>query len=855
MTSIDEDLWFDGGAGADAEDKAAQSMAAMAARIIGAKPLPLAARRLADLTRSPDARIGETVQVLESDPALSARLLRLVNSAGYALRMRCASVRHAAALVGTRRLHHVATTAAVMDLFDAGNVVAQRLLEHATVVGALCRYLAVHLGLPRDELFTAGFLHDIGQMMLLDAEGEAYVRVLSAAGAAADVAHLHEREHFGYDHAVLGAHVLGAWNIPEPIPKVVAWHHTPSRAYQNGGIIASMVAALRLADTLDHALLEEDSVAAIERVSKSDGAAYLDVSEAQLAAIWKELIELRNQCSARTGGGVVDAEIVPRHDIKPSASERAPASRMVQAPMHFPCIVCKKPSYGNVCPCCEGYVCPAHQSPVDEWCTVCTRGYHDAALESRITPVEYAGLSLIGLGLAAASAAGAASTTPDAPLNLVLAPGLTVLLGATVFIVARRWYVRARFVKHRRKEGFPVDAEPVLAAEPRYQAGSIPAARRNGVAAPEQFETRLDEILAEPEHSRRASSLLPAAMPTEQASPGELARELAGELAAPLPAREEAPLVSTPRPAPETTLDPALLPTTTFDLEISALAPPLSVPPAPPVAASIPPGSKTLRLAAVPEVPAPIIMEAEASRAEPAPLLSDYPRIDVRPLYSGQESVPPNGHVATETREPTAPTLRPEQPAAPVASSGALAAMPMLKVEAVPAAGPVAAPVFVENTRAVAASHRCDAGQWAPCVARPVPAMTAVSRPAPRPDPVPAEASVPPSAAREVVVSAAPPASLPPKVEESTPPAETPGRPSGVPSVAAMPSVVTTTVLQAATLPVSSIEPPAGSLRPGARSYGGALSISPTAFDDEPDPASRRGKGRRAGGSRRDRYR
>ena len=150
VTPVNEDLWFDTSVDEEAEAKAANSMAALVGRILGAKPLPIAARRLAELTRSPNARIEQTVRVLESDPALSARLLRLVNSAGYALRARCGSVHHAAALVGTRRIHQVATTAAVLDLFDASSETAVRLLEHAAVVGALCRYLAVHLGLPRD---------------------------------------------------------------------------------------------------------------------------------------------------------------------------------------------------------------------------------------------------------------------------------------------------------------------------------------------------------------------------------------------------------------------------------------------------------------------------------------------------------------------------------------------------------------------------------------------------------------------------------------------------------------------------------------------------------------------------------
>ena len=246
----DEDNWF-GNDDREAESRAEQSVAAVGARIIGAKPFPIAARRLEELTRNPKARLEQVVSVLETDPGLSVRLLRLVNSAGYGLKVRVTSVRHAAVLVGTRRLHQVATTAAILDLFETSNETAVHLLEHATVVGSLCRYLAVHLGLPHDELFTCGFLHDIGKLMLLDTEGDKYANLVRAYGDAPDQMHIQERKMFGFDHAVLGAHVLTAWNIPEPVPKVVAFHHNPARAMQDT-LLASMVYTLRLADMMSY---------------------------------------------------------------------------------------------------------------------------------------------------------------------------------------------------------------------------------------------------------------------------------------------------------------------------------------------------------------------------------------------------------------------------------------------------------------------------------------------------------------------------------------------------------------------------------------------------------------------------
>jgi HD-like signal output (HDOD) protein len=179
---IDEELWFGNFSDAEAEKKAAESVAAMVGRIVGAKPFPIAAQRLAEATRDPDCDLNDVIRILERDVALSTRLLRLVNSASFALRMPCTSVRQATSLVGTDRLNQLATTAAILDMVDSSSAQASRILEHSSVVGALCRYLAVHLGLPADELFTCGFLHDIGKLMLLETEGKRYVPLLEEVG-------------------------------------------------------------------------------------------------------------------------------------------------------------------------------------------------------------------------------------------------------------------------------------------------------------------------------------------------------------------------------------------------------------------------------------------------------------------------------------------------------------------------------------------------------------------------------------------------------------------------------------------------------------------------------------------------
>jgi len=490
----EEDVWFGGGDDREAESRAEQSVAAMGARIVGAKPFPIAARKLEELTRNPKARLEQVVSVLETDPGLSVRLLRLVNSAGYGLKVRVTSVRHAAVLVGTRRLHQVATTAAILDLFETSNETAVELLEHATVVGSLCRYLAVHLGLPHDELFTCGFLHDIGKLMLLDTEGEKYAELVRSYGGGPDQLHAHERRMFGFDHAVLGAHVLTAWNIPEPVPKVVQFHHQPARAMQDT-LLASMVHTLRLADLMSYAVAL-DTDAGVSLVAAGESAQYLEISEPQLAAMWGDIRALADRSRSRSNGSATDLEVVaprrlevprslrprrsgaprslrpdslrpaPTHgpmalpqleDAEPkvkATESAAPSSRDV--PDHFPCVACSKPCYGNLCAACGGHVCPEHQLGADHWCVLCLREYDKFAVKKRIPGyMKVCGLALAGFSVGA-SITGATVSQTYSPWKLVVAPVTMLLLWGVLLPVAHRLWLRRRFLGTRPKGRQPL---------------------------------------------------------------------------------------------------------------------------------------------------------------------------------------------------------------------------------------------------------------------------------------------------------------------------------------------------------------------------------------------------------------
>lgn len=755
----DEQDWF-GGRDQEAEDAASKSLAATAARIVGAKPFPVAAKRLEELTRTNSARIEQVVMVLESDPALSARLLRLVNSAGYGLKVRCTSVRHAAVLVGTRRLNQVATTAAILDLFESSNTLAAELLEHAAVVGSLCRYLAVHLGLPHDELFTCGFLHDIGKIMLLDTERDVYPALLREFGGNADSVHEQERRVFGFDHATLGAHVLTAWNIPEPVPKVIAWHHQPARALQDS-LLSAMVQTLRLADLLAYELGRRQEDEGVALVAQSEAAQYLDISEPQLGAMWKDLASLRERSKARSHGEPeleaadprldVPQSLRPRGSLSPRAARSsiaptrgslmptdadAPGSIRPQSehvkdevPSKLACVVCGSGSYGNVCQACGGHVCPNHQASSDEWCSLCEDEFVEFKTRYRLPPGLLSGaaavviLSLVG-ALASAWSGGNTGATA------LLAPLLLTVVWAIVLPIGSKLWVKLRFMR---------DLKPRTAPQPTIVAAGEelkPEGKEPSMSSTSQIE--LPPV----------PSIVPGYDRTTLAPPIE---PFAKGLSAMLPPAEGEASRSEPPPtskSPDATSSPMVI-----RVEVPAFSP---------SSASIRPRADSLP----PEQDGQLTAMARlvSHSARPARDLADAEErghvSSVMPTAAASASLPP-------VDAPTTPTPMSMVPPSdsPEIVIGATVSIPPLHSD-VPAAPSIVPPVVVAASApppaAVSAAMGTSIPAPAPSVAPPAPVPVPVrepSFPAPTPvliplTPAPRASDPPPVAQRVLTLSA-----------------------------------------------------------------------------------------------------
>jgi len=247
--------------------------------------LPDAAIRLNALLTDPDATTGEIVDVVSLDPALSARVLRAVNSAYFGLRVRVDTISKAITMIGTSELHSLvlATSAAQAFKNISSKLVDMEAFWQHSVRAALAArgFAETSLRRHRERVFLAALMHDVGQLVLYHQLPDLSTKILEAVrnGAPREIS---EQEILGFTHADVGAALLERWNLPPSLTEPVRFHHTFDTAVDHTKEAALLYLGSKVSDYM-------------ERDPHSDSAEMLDVAPqawAQAGCLPEELDEV-----------------------------------------------------------------------------------------------------------------------------------------------------------------------------------------------------------------------------------------------------------------------------------------------------------------------------------------------------------------------------------------------------------------------------------------------------------------------------------------------------------------------------------------------------------------------------------
>lgn len=189
-------------------------------------PQPTTAELVLRVAEDPNADGHRLARVIETDPALAARVLRLANSAYYGASRKVASVQHAVVMLGFPTVRALALSAALGVLDEAHDPGPLGFWPHALSTAAAASVIAKRLAHNTADAFTAGLLHDVGAMLLYRRNPRAFAATQMAGdGTRITDILLAELSTFGTTHTQAGAAALDAWGLPGAVVEAVATHH------------------------------------------------------------------------------------------------------------------------------------------------------------------------------------------------------------------------------------------------------------------------------------------------------------------------------------------------------------------------------------------------------------------------------------------------------------------------------------------------------------------------------------------------------------------------------------------------------------------------------------------------------
>ncbi len=191
--------------------------------------------RLRDVMASPRSSMADIAEVIVHDPAITARLLKLVNSPFFGLAYKVDTMTRAINLLGTQQVHDLVLATVVVDSFS-GFITDYLNIYDFWFKGVYCavtaRLLAYHCDAIEDteRPFISGLLHNIGHLVSYQIIPE---ETLSAQEMAIEndiELYKAERKVLGFDYAQVGAELMRVWSLPESLQEITEFHVEPEKA-------------------------------------------------------------------------------------------------------------------------------------------------------------------------------------------------------------------------------------------------------------------------------------------------------------------------------------------------------------------------------------------------------------------------------------------------------------------------------------------------------------------------------------------------------------------------------------------------------------------------------------------------
>lgn len=224
----------------------------LTAAVDGMPAFPKSVQRVLELTRDVNSTPKDLVEVIDKDPVLTVKILKVVNSAYYSLPKQITSVGHAVVYLGFNTIKNLALSVAAIGMLPKTNEAGfdgQQYLLHSLATAAIAKQLALRVddADPMD-CFIAGLLHDFGKVVLAQFMPKEFRVALDMSQQKGTSLHLALREVMEVDHAVVGAMLVEKWRFAPNLVETIRHQYGPELT--DSAMVACVFAANQISKKL-----------------------------------------------------------------------------------------------------------------------------------------------------------------------------------------------------------------------------------------------------------------------------------------------------------------------------------------------------------------------------------------------------------------------------------------------------------------------------------------------------------------------------------------------------------------------------------------------------------------------------
>ena len=247
--------------------------------------------QLVDELSSEDSNASSIGEIVSKDPAMTAKVLQIVNSAVFGLSRTVSAPAHAVGILGAETIKALVLSVGVFSEYDKLKIPgfsATTISQHSLAVAELAATIARLEGASQDDVncaFTAGLLHDIGKLILAHEVPTEYARVLEMHDSDGIAISDAEFEVFGASHPAVGAYLFSLWGLPQSVIEAVALHHSPKMADADCSAVTIVAVADLLVNEQEGEASEATRAALVDHLEQIQLSHRLSVWEAECAPV------------------------------------------------------------------------------------------------------------------------------------------------------------------------------------------------------------------------------------------------------------------------------------------------------------------------------------------------------------------------------------------------------------------------------------------------------------------------------------------------------------------------------------------------------------------------------------------